>query len=143
MAELGREGSGQVILWADAVESLTDELLWLKDDDFLSIEYGYGTGEDCAPYAQATPRKSGLSLELVSEEFLSAEVWPLNAHFLVSAGWEAPTGKNPNWHITDVPRESAAKILLDGLRIGRECRDAGLLRWHLAILPPDVDASDD
>jgi hypothetical protein len=140
---LAGEGSGQVILWADAVESLTDELLWLKDDDFLSIEYGYGTGEDCAPYAQATPRKSGLSLELVSEEFLSAEVWPLNAHFLVSAGWEAPTGKNPNWHITDVPRESAAKILLDGLRIGRECRDAGLLRWHLAILPPDVDASDD
>ncbi|CAI3799441.1 helicase associated domain-containing protein [Pseudarthrobacter sp. MM222] len=140
---LAGEEPRQVILWADAVESLTDELLWLKDDDFLSVEYGYGTGEDCAPYAQATPRKSGLSLELVSEEFLSAEAWPLNAHFLVSAGWEAPTGENPNWHITDVPRESAAKKLLDGLRIGRECRDARLLRWHLAIFPPEVDASDD
>lgn len=140
---LATEGSGQVILWADAVESLTDELLWLKDDDFLSIEYGYGTGEDCAPYAQATPRESGLSLELVSEEFLSADVWPLNSDFLVSAGWETPTGENPNWHVTDVPRESAAKKLLDGLRIGRECRDAGLLRWHLAVFPPEVDASDD
>ena len=140
---LAGEEPGQVILWADAVESLTDELLWLKDDDFLSVEYGYGTGEDCAPYAQATPRKSGLSLELVSEKFLSANVWPLNSRFLVSAGWEAPTGENPNWHISDVPRESAAKKLLDGLRIGRECRDARLLRWHLAVFPPEVDASDE
>lgn len=140
---LAERGPSQVILWADAVESVTEELLWLKDDDFLSIEYGYGTGEDCAPYAQATPLKSGLSLELVSEEFLSADVWPLHSHFLVSAGWEAPTGENPNWHITDVPRESAAKILLDGLRIGRECRDARLLRWHLAVFPPAADASDD
>jgi hypothetical protein len=143
LQSLAWEEPGQGILWADAVESLTDELLWLKEDDFVSIEYGYGTGEDCAPYAQATPRESGLSLELVSEEFLSADVWPLNSDFLVSAGWRAPTGENPNWHVTDVPRESAAKKLLDGLRIGRECRDAGLLRWHLAILPPDVDASDD
>ncbi|MCO4239756.1 helicase associated domain-containing protein [Pseudarthrobacter sp. MDT3-28] len=140
---LAQEGSSQEILWADAVESLTDELLWLKDDDFVSVEYGYGTGENCPPYAQATPRESGLSLELVSEQFLSADVWPINSHFLISAGWEAPTNESPNWHMTDVPRESGAKKLLDGLRIGRECRDAGLLRWHLAVFPPEMGASYD
>lgn len=136
-------GGSQDLLWADAVQALTDELVWLKDDDFLSVAYGDGTRRDCAPYAQATPHESGLSLELVSEEFLSAEVWPLNSGLLLAAGWKAPSDENPNWHIVDVPREAAAKKLLDGLRLGRECPDAEQLRWHLAVFPPQVDGLDD
>ncbi|MDQ0863763.1 DUF6221 family protein [Arthrobacter globiformis] len=136
-------GSNQDLLWANAVQALTDELVWLKDDDFLSIAYNDGTSQDCAPYAQATPDDSGLSLELVSEQFLSAEVWPLNPGFLLAAGWKAPSDENPNWHMVDVPRESAAKKLLDGLRLGRECQDAEQLRWHLAVFAPQVDRLDD
>ncbi len=135
-------GNSEDLLWADAVQALTDELVWLKDDDFLSVAYGDGTRQNCAPYAQATPHESGLALELVSEEFLSAKVWPLNSGFLIAAGWKAPSDENPNWHMVNVPREAAAKKLLDGLRLGRECRNAELLRWHLAVFPPQVDDFD-
>lgn len=137
------DGSSEDLQWADAVQALTDELVWLKDDDFLSVAYGDGTRQYCAPYAQATPHESGLSLELVSEEFLSAEVWPLNPGFLLAAGWKAPSDENPNWHTVNVPREAAAKKLLDGLRFGRECPDAELLRWHLAVFPPQNEGPDD
>jgi hypothetical protein len=136
-------GRGQDIQWANAVQSLTDELLWLKDDDFVSIEYGNGTEEHCAPYVQATPSDTGLTLELVSEQFLPTDVWPLNPDFLVSVGWHEPSDKDPNWHVTDVPRESAAKKLLDGLRLGRGCQDAALLRWHMAVFPPVTSATDE
>lgn len=68
--------------------------------------------------------------EIVSEEFLPSDKWPIFPENLADRGWSAPDAEVPNWHKVRVPHKDAGHTILEGLRHGRSCRDATELRWH-------------
>ena len=128
-AENAREES-----WARAGELISEVLANMSPGSFLSIQYAYDA-DNLTPYAQAVPDADGVWCEIVSEQFLPAEQWPISTGYLAGKGWAAPTDDFPNWHKDGVPHEAAGHDILDGLRGGRGCDDPAKFRWHTGQFP--------
>lgn len=128
-AENAREES-----WARAGELISEVLANMRPGSFLSIQYAYDV-DKLTPYAQAVPDADGVWCEIVSEQFLPAEQWPISTGYLAGNGWSAPTDDFPNWHKDGVLHEAAGHEILDGLGGGRHCADPAKFRWHTGQFP--------
>ncbi|WP_264356361.1 TY-Chap domain-containing protein [Pseudarthrobacter sp. MM222] len=120
--------------WAKAGELISEVLANMPWNSFLSIQYDNDT-EGLTPYAQAVPSADGVWFEIVSEKYLPADTWPLDAGYLTGNGWSAPNNDFPNWYKDGVPHIEAGHQILDGLRFGRGCEDASKLQWHTGEFP--------
>lgn len=121
--------------WARAGELVSEVLAKMPWNSFLSIDYGDDTDGPNRPYAQANPSADGVWCEIVSEEFLSRDLWPIDTDYLVRNGWSPPDDEVPNWHKQGVPPLEAGHHLLEGLAYGRDCRDPQKVRWHSGEFP--------
>lgn len=121
--------------WARAAELVTDALLNMPWNSFLSIDYGDDTDGPFRPYAQASPSAEGAWCEIVSARFLPADKWPIDADYLLRNGWSEPDGDFPNWHKQGIPAIEAGYQILEGLRYGRMCGDPRKVRWHSGEFP--------
>jgi hypothetical protein len=120
--------------WAKAGELISQVLANMPWNSFLSIEYADGS-DGLNPYAQAVPSADGVWFEIVSEQYLPADTWPIDTGYLTGNGWSAPNSDFPNWFKDGIPQIEAGHQILDGLRYGRDCRDASKLRWHTGHFP--------
>jgi hypothetical protein len=131
--------------WARAGELVSEVLRTMPWNSFLSIQYGDGADGGPQPYAQVTPGPDGAWCEIVSEEFLQPDDWPIYPVHLLEHGWSKPDVEVPNWYKEAVPLEDAGHVTLEGLRNGRSCYDADELRWHTGSFPsgtnPDGDVT--
>lgn len=121
--------------WARAGERVSDVLANMPWNSFLSIDYGDESDGPRRPYAQANPSADGVWCEIVSEEFLPADEWPIETDYLLRNGWCAPDEEVPNWHKQGVPPLEAGHQLLEGLARGRFCHDPQKVRWHSGDFP--------
>jgi hypothetical protein len=121
--------------WARAGELVSAVLTNMPWNSFLGIDYGDEADGPNRPYAQASPSADGVWCEIVSEEFLSADAWPIDTDYLVRNGWSAPDEEIPNWHKQGLPPLEAGHQLLEGLAYGRSCRDPQKVRWHSGQFP--------
>lgn len=121
--------------WARAGELVSEVLANMPWNSFLSIDYGDEADGPRLPYAQANPSADGVWCEIVSEDFLSADEWPIDTDYLVRNGWSAPDGEVPNWHKQGIPAVEAGHQLLETLRYGRRCDDPKKVRWHSGEFP--------
>ncbi|MCU6482462.1 ADP-ribosylglycohydrolase family protein [Arthrobacter sp. A2-55] len=124
--------------WDRAAGSLADEIQWLKDGDFLTVDYGTENPE-LVVYGQLSIEDDGFHCEVVSNAFMPADDWPLDSAYLVAAGWTPPGDENPNWHRVQSGAAATAALILAGLRYGRGCRDPRRLGWEPATFPDGVD----
>lgn len=130
-----REESAVEERWARAGKLVSEVLSTMPWNSFLSIDYGDEADGPNRPYAQANPSADGVWCEIVSEEFLSGDQWPIDIDYLVRNGWSAPDEEVPNWHKQCVPPLEAGHQLLEGLAYGRSCRDPQKVRWHSGEFP--------
>lgn len=121
--------------WARAGELVSEVLANMPWNSFLSIQYGDNAEGRMQPYAQASPSADGVWCEIVSEEYLPADQWPIRTEDLIRDGWSAPDSDVPNWHKEGVPPIEAGHQILEGLRDGRCCDDPTKLRWHAGEFP--------
>lgn len=121
--------------WARAGELVSGVLASMPWNSFLSIDYGDEADGQLRPHAQASPSVDGVWCEIVSEEFLPADQWPISAEYLVGNGWSPPDDEVPNWHKQGIPHVEAGHQLLEGLKYGRCCDDPTKVRWHSADFP--------
>lgn len=121
--------------WAQAAELISEVLRTMPWNSFLSIQYGAGADGGPQPYAQITPGPDGAWCEIVSEEFLQPDDWPIHPERLLQAGWSKPDAEVPNWFREGVALEDAGHVTLAGLREGRSCYEADELRWHTGSFP--------
>lgn len=124
-------------IWDVAHERLVEDIRWLKDGDFTSVEYQVETAKDLSPYAQVAREDDYYWCEIVSEEFLPVSAWPLDQDVLRNAGWSPPDEDCPNWYSQRYGADAAAAAVLYGLRHGRACSDPERLRWRVATAPTE------
>ncbi|MFJ2509348.1 TY-Chap domain-containing protein [Arthrobacter citreus] len=124
-------------IWDVAHERLVEDIRWLKDGDFTSVEYQVETANDLSPYAQVAREDDYYWCEIVSEEFLPVSAWPLNQDVLRNAGWSPPDEDCPNWYSQRYGADAASAAVLYGLRHGRACSDPERLRWRVATAPTE------
>jgi hypothetical protein len=120
--------------WAKAGELISEVLANMPWNSFLSIQYA-ADAEVLAPYAQAVPSADGVWFEIVSEQYLPAERWPISAGYLSGNNWSAPDKDFPNWYKDGIPHVEAGHQILEGFRYGRHCDDPRKLRWHTGQFP--------
>jgi hypothetical protein len=121
--------------WAKAGELISEVLANMPWNSFLSVDYGDESDGPNRPYAQASPSADGVWCEIVSEEFLTSDQWPINTDYLARNGWSAPDEEVPNWHKQGIPSLEAGHQILEGLAYGRICHDPQRVRWHSADFP--------
>jgi hypothetical protein len=124
--------------WDRAADSLADEIQWLKDGDFLRVDYDTENPE-LVVYGQLSVEDDGFHCEVVSNAFMPADDWPLDPAYLVAAGWSPPGDENPNWHRVHSGAAATAALVLAGLRYGRGCSDPRRLGWEPATFPGGVE----
>lgn len=124
--------------WPLLSAALAEEIQWLKDGDFLALDYE--TGDPAyALYGQLAPEDGTFHCEVVSNEFMPADDWPLDVGFLQQAGWHAPEEDNPNWFQAIGGAESAAAGIIAAMRHGRGCIDPRRFSWSPATFPGDIE----
>jgi hypothetical protein len=121
--------------WARAGELVTDALANMPWNSFLSIDYGDDPDGPHTPYAQASHRTDGVWCEIVSEQSLLADQWPIDTGYLLGNGWYSPDEEVPNWHKQAIPPIEAGHQILEGLKYGRRCDDPTKVRWHSGDFP--------
>ncbi|QTG82579.1 TY-Chap domain-containing protein [Arthrobacter crystallopoietes] len=126
------------LYWQGATLALAEDIEWLKDGDFVLVEYGESTEDACAPYAQVALDEEGYWCEIVSNDYLPGDTWPLHGDVLKAAGWNAPDTSCPNWSSMRTGPQLTAGEVLAGLRHGRSCPDVRQLSWHVATAPPEL-----
>ncbi|WP_449372002.1 TY-Chap domain-containing protein [Arthrobacter psychrolactophilus] len=124
--------------WTLISTAMADEIRWLKDGDFLTINYETGD-PDYALYGQLAPEEESFHIEVVSNQFMPADDWPLDAEYLQQADWSPPDEECPNWSLVQNGAEAAADSLLLALRHGRGCLDPRRFDWHPAMFLPQTD----
>lgn len=125
-------------LWLLKSVELADEIQWLKEGDFLSVDYDTGD-PDYTLYGQLAPEESIFHCEVVSNQFMPADDWPLDADYLQQEGWLPPDEDTPNWFRLHTGTESAASGLLLAMRHGRGCEDPRRIMWSPATFPGQLD----
>lgn len=132
-------GSGDLeMMWAALATGLAEEIQWLKDGDFLSVDYETGDPTYIL-YGQIAPEEGGFYAEVVSNQFMPADDWPLDAGYLQQAGWLPPEEDAPNWFRSFTGAEAVAEGFLAAMRHGRGCTDPRRFSWDPAMFPEDLD----
>jgi hypothetical protein len=104
---------------------------WPAPAAVLLRRYGHGFWEDALQAAGLSlPSADGVWFEIVSEQYLPAERWPISAGYLSGNNWSAPDEDFPNWYKDGIPHVEAGHQILEGFRYGRHCDDPRKLRWH-------------
>lgn len=124
--------------WTLISTAMADEIRWLKDGDFLTINYATGD-PGYALYGQLAPEDDGFHIEVVSNQFMPADDWPLDAGYLQQAGWLPPNDESPNWSLVQRGSEAAADALLLALRHGRGCLDPRRFNLSPATFQPQTE----
>lgn len=122
------------LLWKVQAASLADDVRWLKDGDFLTVNYSSGD-PNYAIYGQLSPEEDSFHCEVVSNQYMPADDWPLDSGYLMNAGWLPPNDETPNWFQDLAGADLAAEQILHALRFGRGCKDARRLHWRPATFP--------
>ena len=73
----------------DLVLEVADVIENLPPLHFLVVEY-VGSSHIAEPYAQLLSGSDGYYCEVVSENYVPAETWPIDRKWLAGAGWHAP-----------------------------------------------------
>lgn len=116
--------------WSKVETKLSKSLARLGEEQFLIAEYEAGI-PDASIYAQFTAKNGQVQCEVVSEEFLPEETWPINDQYLVANGWQKPSEGLPNW-LQEVPNaELAASVSIAALRQAHSCVDPELI--HVTV----------
>ena len=124
--------------WDAFHESVYEEIRWLKDGDFVSIEYGQEIQDTVSPYAQVAREDDYYWCEIVSNTYLPGDTWPLHGDILRDAGWNPPDEDCPNWYSERSGAVAATAAVIHGLRYGRACADPDFMEWHAATAPPQL-----
>ena len=113
--------------WELVHEALAEDVRWLKDDDFLLLEYTTGD-PDYTVYGQLTPKAGGFHLEVVSNQYLPADHSRARRR-IPPAGWVAAAERRGT-QLAQIPARSnqAAQDLLSGLRYS----GTAAIRWSSA-----------
>ena len=123
-------------IFAELYDCLTSAVAALERRHFLILEADVGLA--FRPYSQvARELDDTWYCETVSAHYLPGAAWPIDEFFLVSTGWEPPTGPRDNWSITVASAADAALLLVDALRLGRTCIDPSVYSWSFGRFPPD------
>lgn len=94
--------------------------------EYLLVTYDIGH-RDHSVYGQFAINEGNFQCEVVSEQFLPADVWTINDGYLRQSGWSAPENGNPNWTMRQEQAEIAASSVLNGMRSGLGCTDPQLI----------------
>lgn len=121
--------------WARAGELVSDALANMPWNSILSIDYRDDAEGPHAPYVQASHRVDGAWCEIVSEQSLPADQWPIDTGYLLGNGWSSPDEEVPYWHKQAIPPLEAGHQILEGLKYGRRCDDPKKVRWHSRDFP--------
>lgn len=124
--------------WELVHVALTDDVQWLKADDFIYLDYM--SAKPYCVYGQLSPQNDGFHVEVVSNHYLPADDWPLDVEYLQHCGWSRPDAENPNWHIFVVGSALAAATLIGGMRWGRACVNPLELGWDSDTFPEADEA---
>lgn len=128
------EATGDESSWRNLVAEIAHAIRELPWKHFLTVDYETGdTGGD-SPYAQAFTGPGGVSVTVVSEQFLPAIKWPMDEEYLAEAGWTPPTPHQWHWERSGLSLDEAADVLVDALRFGRGCPDPYRFRWGSGAL---------
>lgn len=119
--------------WEALAAEVAEALANLGPHQFLILEYHPGGAFE--PYSQAAHEMGGYHCELVSEEYLPADQWPIDDVAIRRLGWTGPDPDTPNWWTWAVTAEQAARHLVDGLRHGRRCPDLSAYVWRDGTFP--------
>nr|WP_186760787.1 hypothetical protein [Arthrobacter alpinus] len=94
--------------------------------EYLLVIYDIGLSE-YSVYGQFAINEGNFQCEVVSEQFVPADVWPINDGCLRHSGWSAPENGNPNWSMRQDKPEQAADSVLTAMRSGLGCTDPQLI----------------
>ena len=110
---------------------------------FLVVEY-VGASHIAEPYAQLLPGSDGHYCEVVSENYVPAETWPIDRKWLAAAGWHAPEPGDDggNWWQVVPGSRMAAVTLLSALHLGRQCPNPSDYVWYVGQSPPPPDGGE-
>ena len=122
--------------WHALISQLGEQAEHLRIDQFISVEYTTGHHLVPEPYAQAAHAEPELICEVVSDVYLPATEWPLDEVALRRAGWSAPSQGTENWWRMVTGTDQVAAALVEGLRVGRACRDPESFTWSVGTFPP-------
>lgn len=128
--------------WSDLLARVTDALATLRPGRFVLLEYHQSVTWDPCPYAQCAREVDGWYCEVVSEFYLSRELWPIDELALRRAGWLVPDGTTDNWWRSVDAAADAAALLIEGLRSGRLCPDPGSFSCTVGTFPPGPDGGE-
>ncbi|MEO8222878.1 MAG: hypothetical protein ABI563_19100 [Specibacter sp.] len=126
--------------WELVHVALGDDVQWLKEGDFLFLDYD--TGKPHRVYGQLRPMNGGFHIEVVSNEYLHADDWPLNVEYLEDYSWSPPDTEHPNWHKFVVGSALATSLLIGGMRWGRGCSNPLALGWEANRFPMEDEEPD-
>lgn len=112
--------------WAEIARELAGSLEEMTSLEYLLVIYDIGLSE-YSVYGQFAINEGNFQCEVVSEQFLPADVWPINDGYLRHSGWSAPENGNPNWSMRQDKPERAADSVLTAMRSGLGCTDPQLI----------------
>lgn len=97
------------------------------------IRMDYESGTTLLPFGQLRQMDEGFLAEVVSNQGLPVDDWPLDLEYFQSYEWQPPNQKTPYWHTFIVGAGPAAARLVAGMRWGRACLDPLKLTWETFI----------
>ncbi|MHA7271463.1 TY-Chap domain-containing protein [Arthrobacter sp. HLT1-20] len=115
--------------WAEIARDVAGFLKEMTSREYLLVTYDIGL-RDYSVYGQFAINEGNFQCEIVSEQFLPADVWPINDTYLRHSGWSAPENGNPNWSMRQDQAERAADSVLTAMRSGLGCADSQLIKMN-------------
>jgi len=107
--------------WTDLIDQVQSCLERTGRHQFVLVEYDGALLGGPDPYAQAALIDVSWHCEVVSARYLMPGRWPLNELWLKSSGWSLSALAGANWFRSASTAANAAIMLVDGLRLGRQC----------------------
>ena len=125
--------------WAGLKQQIAEAAYELRPGQFIIVEYATPSGCDPEPYSQAAFHSDYIQLEVVSEVYLAASQWPIDAEALTRAGWHEPGEVVENWWRNADSAHETASLLVQALRRGRSCWDPQRFSWQMGTFPHGSD----
>lgn len=112
------------------LNELGSEVRRLRIGGFVVVEY-VGAAHVAEPYSQVMRDNGGFYCEVVSDHYLSSQVWPLDRRWLIAGGWAPPDLSAPsNWWRQEHDASIVAEVLVAALQRGRRCPDPEAFLWY-------------
>jgi len=128
--------------WTELADEICSALSRLRPGRFLIVQYDAEGKWDPRPYAQCAPEVDSWYCEVVSQNYLGAERWPIDELALRRMGWLLPDLETANWWRDADSAEASGRLLVEGLRQGRLCTDPELFSWSVGSFPSGPDGGE-